>query len=82
VKAAVYTAYGAADVVPENVTFEQVACLPVAALAALQGLRDHGQIRSGRVLINSASGGVDTATPRRCALQDENRRLRKATSIP
>ena len=32
---------------PDNVTFEQVASAPVAALSALQGLRDKGQIRAG-----------------------------------
>ena len=44
-----------------DVTFEQAASLPVAALTALQGLRDKGRIRSGqKVLINGASGGVGT----------------------
>jgi NADPH:quinone reductase-like Zn-dependent oxidoreductase len=44
-----------------NVTFEQAAALPVAALTALQGLRDHGQIQAGQqVLINGATGGVGT----------------------
>jgi NADPH:quinone reductase-like Zn-dependent oxidoreductase len=44
-----------------NVTFEQAATLPIAALTALQGLRDHGQIQPGqRVLINGATGGVGT----------------------
>jgi NADPH:quinone reductase-like Zn-dependent oxidoreductase len=46
---------------PDNVTFEQAASAPVAALTALQGLRDKGQIRPGQaVLINSAAGGVGT----------------------
>jgi NADPH:quinone reductase-like Zn-dependent oxidoreductase len=46
---------------PENVTFEQAASAPIAALTALQGLRDKGRIQPGqRVLINGAGGGVGT----------------------
>src|SRR5437588_1234241 len=46
---------------PENVTFEQAASAPVAALSALQGLRDKGRIQAGqKVLINGAAGGVGT----------------------
>ena len=44
---------------PASVTFEQAACVPVAAVTALQGLRDKGRIQPGqKVLINGASGGV------------------------
>jgi NADPH:quinone reductase-like Zn-dependent oxidoreductase len=46
---------------PDNVTFEQAASVHVAALTALQGLRDKGKIHSGsKVLINGAAGGVGT----------------------
>jgi NADPH:quinone reductase-like Zn-dependent oxidoreductase len=46
---------------PASLTFEQAASVPIAAVTALQGLRDKGQVQPGqRVLINGASGGVGT----------------------
>ncbi len=46
---------------PEGVDFDQAATFNVAAITALQGLRDGGEVKAGqRVLINGAAGGVGT----------------------
>lgn len=46
---------------PANLSFEQAAAVPMAAVTALRGLREHKQLQPGhKVLINGASGGVGT----------------------
>jgi NADPH:quinone reductase-like Zn-dependent oxidoreductase len=46
---------------PTNISFEEAGGVAIAAMTALQGLRDHGKLQPGqKVLINGASGGVGT----------------------
>lgn len=46
---------------PASMTFEEAAAIPQAAMLAVQGLRDKGQIQTGqKLLINGAGGGVGT----------------------
>ncbi|HET9522431.1 MAG TPA: NAD(P)-dependent alcohol dehydrogenase, partial [Candidatus Limnocylindrales bacterium] len=46
---------------PANLTFAEAAAVPMAAMVALQAVRDHGQVQPGqKVLINGASGGIGT----------------------
>jgi NADPH:quinone reductase-like Zn-dependent oxidoreductase len=46
---------------PANLTMEQAAAMPTAAITALQAVRDQGEVKAGdRVLINGAGGGVGT----------------------
>ena len=52
---------GSVAAIPDNASFDQAASLPVAAITALQAIRDQGEVKPGdKVLINGASGGVGT----------------------
>lgn len=52
---------GALDIKPTNLSFDEAAAIPLAAITALQGLRDIGKIQADqKVLISGASGGVGT----------------------
>lgn len=45
--------------IPDKINFEEAAAIPLAAITALQGLRDKGNIKPGdNILINGAAGGV------------------------
>jgi NADPH:quinone reductase-like Zn-dependent oxidoreductase len=47
--------------IPDSVSFDDAAAVPIAALTAIQALRDIGKVEAGdKVLINGASGGVGT----------------------
>jgi NADPH:quinone reductase-like Zn-dependent oxidoreductase len=46
---------------PANLTFEEAAAVPISGYAALQAVRDHGEVKPGeRVLVIGAGGGVGT----------------------
>jgi NADPH:quinone reductase-like Zn-dependent oxidoreductase len=46
---------------PANLSFEEAAAVPMAAVTALQGLRHHGELKPAQhILVNGATGGVGT----------------------
>ncbi|WP_206613408.1 NAD(P)-dependent alcohol dehydrogenase [Parahaliea mediterranea] len=52
---------GSVAAMPDNIGYAEAAALPIAAVTALQALRDVGGVSAGdRVLVNGASGGVGT----------------------
>jgi NADPH:quinone reductase-like Zn-dependent oxidoreductase len=57
----IITEKSAVAAIPDSISFEQAAAVPIAAITALQALRDIGGLKAGeKVLINGASGGVGT----------------------
>jgi len=64
----------AVEAKPAELTFEEAAAVPLAALTALQGLRDHGQVRAGQnVLINGGRGEASEPSPCRSPKRSERR---------
>ncbi len=58
---------------PESMSFEEATSIPHAAMLALQGLRDVGQIKDGhRILINGGGGGVGAFALQLAKLHDVN----------
>ena len=62
----------AAAVIPDNVSFEDAASLPVAALTARRALQLSGTLEGRRVLVSGASGGVGTFALQLARLQGAN----------
>ena len=57
----IITEKSAVAAIPDSISFEQAAAVPIAAITALQALRDIGGLKAGeKVLVNGASGGVGT----------------------
>ena len=66
---------------PDNLDAEQAAGVPIAALTALQALRDKGHVHPGqKVLINGASGQLRTVIDRHYALDEIAEAIRYSES--